>query len=376
MKERTCTIHMSEQPDNTRLVSVSGRLSVDTAAAALREIIACIPRHSPTAIRLDLSSIDYFDSAGAAVLAEVRRSCDRFACPVSLENAPDNVRGLLSVIDLDTFSAAESLTPPHVPGIFVRLGDWAYRFAADCREMLVFLGGMTIAFLYSLMRPWTIRWRSVFFYLERAGVDAVPILLLIQFLLGITLAFLGASQLEQFGANIYVADMVALAMVYEIGPLMTAILVAGRSGAAFAAEIGTMKVSEEVDALTAMGFDTQRFLVIPKVLAVAISMPCLLILSDLVGIIGGGVVASTVLDVQMVTYINQTYKALSVTPIIQGLVKSVCFAVLIAGVSCMRGFQVRGGAESVGRYTTSAVVSSIFLIIIANAVFTILFQYL
>jgi len=376
MKKRAYSLEVSTQPDNSRVVRISGRLSTDTAADALRDILSLLSSPVPPTIHIVLSDVVYFDSAGAAVLAEVTRQCKQHNCRVVLDGKTERIQGLLRVIDLEYFATAATAVVPRTPDLFVRIGDWAYRFAADCREMLVFLGGMSIAFLQSLLRPWSIRWRDVLFYLERAGVDAVPILLLIQFLLGITLAFLGASQLEQFGANIYVADMVALAMVYEIGPLMTAILVAGRSGAAFAAEIGTMKVSEEIDALTAMGFDTQRFLVIPKLIAVAISMPCLLILSDLVGIIGGGVVASSVLDVQMVSYLNQAYKALSLTPIIQGLVKSVCFAVLIAGVSCMRGFQVRGGAESVGRYTTSAVVSSIFLIIIANAIFTILFQYL
>jgi phospholipid/cholesterol/gamma-HCH transport system permease protein len=373
MKKCAYTLEVADQPDDSRVIRISGRLSVDTAADVLRDILSS---PFPTTLRINLSGIVYFDSAGAAVLAEITRAAKQHACRVTLEDVSDRIQGLLRVIDLDSFATAATVCAPRIPGLFVRIGDWSYRFAADCREILVFLGAMSIACLQSLIRPWSIRWRDVLFYLERAGVDAVPILLLIQFLLGITLAFLGASQLEQFGANIYVADMVSLAMVYEIGPLMTAILVAGRSGAAFAAEIGTMKVSEEVDALTAMGFDTQRFLVIPKLIAVAISMPCLLILSDLVGIIGGGVVASSILDVQMVSYINQAYKALSLTPIIQGLVKSVFFAILIAGVSCMRGFQVRGGAESVGRYTTSAVVSSIFLIIIANAIFTILFQYL
>jgi len=205
-------------------------------------------------------------------------------------------------------------------------------------------------------------------------VNAVPILLLIQFLIGMTLAFLGASQLSQFGANIYVADLVGIAMVQELGPLITAVIVTGRSGAAFAAEIGTMKVSEEVDAMTAMGLDTQRFLVVPKLIAVFIAMPGLCLLADLIGIAGGAMIAVTCLDVPLGGYISETYKALDLWLFCQGIIKSLSFAVLIAGVGCMRGFEVRGGAEGVGRSTTSAVVSCIFLIVIANTLFTIIFQ--
>jgi phospholipid/cholesterol/gamma-HCH transport system permease protein len=183
-------------------------------------------------------------------------------------------------------------------------------------------------------------------------------------------------QLKQFGANIYVAQLVGVAMVTELGPIMTAIIVAGRSGSAFAAEIGTMKVNEEVDALVSMGFDPTRFLAIPKVLAAMLVVPVLTLYADFFGVAGGLVVGVLGLDLSVYTYVQETMKVISITDIVKSLIKSVVFAVLIAGIGCQRGFQVRGGAEAVGASTTSAVVAAIFLIIVMDSAFAILFTYI
>ncbi|MBN1103455.1 MAG: ABC transporter permease, partial [Deltaproteobacteria bacterium] len=182
-------------------------------------------------------------------------------------------------------------------------------------------------------------------------------------------------QLKQFGANIYVASLVALAMVRELGPIMTAIIVAGRSGSAFAAEIGTMKVSEEVDALFTMGFDPTRFLVVPKLIAALAVVPFLTLFSDLFAILGGLLVGVLMLDLTMSSYMAQTLKTLTLFDFTLGLVKSAVFALLIAWIGCLRGFQVRGGAAAVGQATTSAVVSSIFLIILTDSVFSVILRY-
>jgi phospholipid/cholesterol/gamma-HCH transport system permease protein len=179
---------------------------------------------------------------------------------------------------------------------------------------------------------------------------------------------------RQFGADIYVANLVGLSITRELGPLMTAIIAAGRSGAAFAAEIGTMKVSEEVDALTAMGLDRTRFLVTPKVVALLLMLPCLTLFSDLVGVLGGLVVAMFSLDIPALVYFRQMKLYMSMWDIGQGLVKGVVLALLIAGIGCLRGFQASEGAESVGRITTAAIVAGIFAIICADAVFTVLFN--
>jgi phospholipid/cholesterol/gamma-HCH transport system permease protein len=198
---------------------------------------------------------------------------------------------------------------------------------------------------------------------------------LISFLLGLIMAFMSSVQLQQFGANIYVASLVGLAMVRELGPIMTAIIVAGRSGSAFAAEIGTMKISDEVDALFTMGFDPTRFLVIPKIVASVIVVPLLTLFSDLFAILGGLVVGVSMLDLTTNAYMAQTLKTLTLFDVFWGFLKAAVFALLIAGIGCLRGFQVKGGAAAVGQATTSAVVSSIFLIILADAVFAVILRY-
>jgi phospholipid/cholesterol/gamma-HCH transport system permease protein len=211
--------------------------------------------------------------------------------------------------------------------------------------------------------------------MQNTGVDALPIVGLISFLMGLIMAFMSSVQLQQFGANIYVASLVSLAMTRELGPIMTAIIVAGRSGSAFAAEIGTMKINEEVDALFTMGFDPTRFLVTPKIIASVIVVPLLTIFSDVSAIIGGLVVGVFTLDLTANAYIAQTMKTLTLFDVLLGFFKSAVFALLIAWIGCLRGFRVQGGAASVGQATTSAVVSGIFLIIFFNSIFSVILRY-
>jgi phospholipid/cholesterol/gamma-HCH transport system permease protein len=211
--------------------------------------------------------------------------------------------------------------------------------------------------------------------MKKIGVDGLPILALISFLMGLIIAFMSSLQLKQFGANMYVASLVALAMVRELGPIITAILVAGRSGSAIAAEIGAMRVNEEVDALVTMGFDPLRFLAVPKVVAAVVVVPLLTFFSDLCAIGGGMVVGIFGLGLTFLTYTSLTSWALTVFDVVAGVVKSLVFAVLIAGIGCQRGFGVRGGAEAVGNATTSAVVAGLFLIIVTDSIFALVLNY-
>ena len=206
-------------------------------------------------------------------------------------------------------------------------------------------------------------------------MEGLPIVGLISLLLGLIIAFMSSLQLSNFGANIYVASLVGLAMERELGPIMAAVLVAGRSGSSFAAEIGTMKVNEEVDALAVMGFDPTNFLAVPKVLASMLMLPLLTIYSVVCGIAGGMIVGVTGLDLTVYAYLKTTLSALSIFGSTTALFKSVVFAMIIAGIGCQRGFTVRGGALGVGSATTSAVVSAMFMIIVADAGFAILFYY-
>lgn len=220
-----------------------------------------------------------------------------------------------------------------------------------------------------------LRWKSSVEQMVLIGVNSIPIISTLSFAVGMILALQGAYILKEFGATIYVADLVGVAMTRELSPLVAAVIIAGRSGSSFAAEIGTMKVSEEVDALVTIGLNPIKFLVIPKLLAIMIMQPCLTMISTVVSMLGGLVIGLVILDLGLVRYVNQTFNALILQDIVTGLIKSVIFAIIIALVGCYEGFQVEGGAEGVGLHTTASVVKSIFLIIIADLVVTTFFFY-
>jgi phospholipid/cholesterol/gamma-HCH transport system permease protein len=227
--------------------------------------------------------------------------------------------------------------------------------------------------------PWSpkgFRWTAVARQMVRIGVESLPIVFLIAGSVGMIVAIQAAIQLKRVGATIYTADLVGVSITRELGPLMTAIIIAGRSGSAIAAELGTMKVAEEVDALTAMGLDPVEFLVLPRILAMGIMLPCLTVLADVVGILGGMTVGRLSLGIPVVLYMEQTFRALLLKDVFSGLLKSWVFAGIIAGVGCYQGFRVEGGAEGVGRRTTASVVVSIFLIIAADLIFTVTFYLL
>lgn len=273
-------------------------------------------------------------------------------------------------------TAVEAGAPPANDRFLSELGQKTVRVARNSAEEIAFLGETFIATGVALLRPSTVRWGDVLHTMRRAGADGFPIVALISFLMGLIIAFMSSLQLRQFGAYIYVADLVAIAIVRELAPIMTAILVAGRSGSAFAAEIGTMRVNEEIDALVIMGFDPMRFLVVPKVLAMVVVVPLLTAYADLFGILGGLTVGVLGLDLTVSTYLRESQKVLSTFAVATSLGKTVVFALLISAVGCQRGFRARGGADAVGSAATSSVVTAIFLIIVTDSLFAVALQYL
>jgi phospholipid/cholesterol/gamma-HCH transport system permease protein len=239
--------------------------------------------------------------------------------------------------------------------------------------VLAFVGYLVVEAWHLLLSPKSGNWRDLSRLLERAGADAVPIVLLINFLVGLVMSFQSSGQLKQYGANIFLADLIGISMTRELAPLLTAIVVCGRSGAAFAAELGSMKVNEEIDALQTMGLDPIRHLVIPRVLSLMVVMPLLTLLSAVVGILGGLVVGVVSLDLSIVAFMGQLQKAVSLADTYSGLGKSVAFGCAIALISCQQGLATTGGAEGVGRRTTSAVVTTLFILVVLDAIFTIFF---
>lgn len=354
-------------------MAVRGRVDIDDAQHLLNEIAAQLAeaRH----LRLDLSAVDYFDSAGGAVLIALRQRLAREGGELRISGSTPAIDGFLDLVDQEALLHPPPPAAARPLGLTTRIGGEMIKILSDFRKLVSFTGELMLGLRDAARHPGQMRWRETWLYMERAGLDAVPIVALISFLMGLITAFQAAVQLTQFGADIYIANLVGLSIVRELGPLMTAIIAAGRSGAAFAAEIGTMKVSEEVDALTTMGLDRTRFLVTPKVVSLLVMLPCLTLCADLVGILGGLTVAAIGLDLPAQVYLRQTRLAMGVWDVGSGLIKSIAFAILIAGVGCLRGFQAETGAESVGRITTSAIVAGIFLIIVADAVFTVLFNF-
>jgi phospholipid/cholesterol/gamma-HCH transport system permease protein len=357
------------------LVRLEGRFDVTTTASVLKVLFTQLDLTDAASICVDLAEVTYFDDYGALVLLRIRAKASALKIPFKLLHTNPQIDQILNLIHFEEDQSCAPAALKKSPNIFVRLGGEAIRQAFNVRYMISFLGSAMICFGNVLVKPRTLRLNDTIVHMQKTGVDALPIVALISFLMGFIMAFVSSLQLRQFGASIYVASIVALAMVSELGPIMTAIIVAGRSGSAYAAEIGTMRISDEIDALFTMGFSPTLFLAIPRMLAAMIVMPILVLFSDLFAILGGLLISVSMLDLSVNTYFTQTLNSLDLAEFIWGGSKSIVFAAVIAWVGCLRGFQVRGGAAQVGNAATSSVVSSIFLIILIDSIFAVIRSY-
>jgi len=374
-KARDCTLEVKGQRGQKVTIRLGGRLSLDNSNFLKAQIQETLRELAPQRLTVDLGDVQSLDSAGALLLVELQEQARDTSLPCEFVQVPEAGRRLLALID------PQALTIPPLksldaPGVLEQVGRNTVSLMTDLVGLLTFAGELLRALASAFLHPHRVRWPYVLFYMKRAGVDGLPILGLISLLLGLVMAFMSSLQLKQLGATVFVSSLVAIAMVKELGPLLTAILVAGRSGSAFAAEIGTMMVNEEVDALIVMGFSPMHFLALPKVLAAMVVVPLLAAYAMLIGILGGLVVGVTLLDLTLFTYVNETQKAIDLFDLLSSLFKSLVFAAIVAAVGCQRGFQVRGGAEAVGTRTTSAVVTGIFLIILVDALFAVALHYL
>lgn len=257
--------------------------------------------------------------------------------------------------------------------VLARVGLATMEFFAAGRELTRFLGELTFSGLRLLRGRAVFDRRDLLLFIEQTGANALPIVSLIAFLVGVILAFVGVRQLEQFGAGIYVADLVAVAMIREMAAIMTGIIIAGRSGAAFAAELGTMKVNEELDALHTLGISSMDYLVLPRAIALVLMMPLLAVYAGAVGMLGGAVVSLVMLDVSLMQYLEQTKNAVDLVSVLGGLLKAVVFGIVIAVAGCQQGMACGGSAMAVGQATTRAVVMAILLIVISASALTVIY---
>ncbi len=363
---------MDPEADRAEL-RFSGELNFRDTSRLWRDVRGLLERPARW-VRFDLSAVGGLDGGSAALLLELQSELEQRGTQAEIVGAEGRVRTML-----DLYRAHPAQPAPLHPedaNFFDHVGRLTLEWLAELREMMAFVGDVLAYAIAALRAPRSIHWRDVGGLMERAGVDAVPIVVLINFLVGLVVGFQAAVQLEQLGADILIADLVVLSVVRELGPLMTAIIVAGRSGAAFAAELGTMKVSEEIDALETLRLDVYRFLVLPRLLALLVMVPLLTLLADVMGALGGLVVAVFGMDLTVAAYLNEAHFALvdlgSGHHVAIGLVKSVFFGIAIALIACQRGLVARGGAAGVGRATTSAVVTTLFALVLLDAGFTIL----
>ncbi|MCC7413978.1 MAG: ABC transporter permease [Gammaproteobacteria bacterium] len=323
-----------------------------------------------TAVRCD--DIAALDTAGAWLLARIVDQLEGDGCQVHVTGLREHYAALLALVRQRRLEPPAAAAPA---GVLGTVGREAAVRARTAVELLGFLGETVLGVLAAVRRPSRLRPREAAAIIERAGVGAIPIVALLSFLLGIVIAYQGGVQLRDYGAGIFIVELVCLTMLREIAPMMTAVIVAGRTGSAFAAEIGTMKVTEEIDALRTIGLAPMDLLVLPRVFALLVALPLLTMLADVAGVAGGMTMAAVLLDVDAAEFARRIPEAVSLTSFWIGIGKAPVFALLIAVVGCFQGFAVRGGAQAVGRHTTLSVVQSIFLVIVADAVFSVLFSW-
>jgi phospholipid/cholesterol/gamma-HCH transport system permease protein len=355
---------------------VEGHLAFESGRALWQALQSAVPSPPPAAVTLDLSGLEAVDGGSMALLVQTRWTLQAAGVECVFAGATGTTARLLSVYGGDVAGdGPPAAGPAEAPlGFFAGVGAWARVRLEEQRLLLDFVGRMVLALGGVLRHPSTANARAFPALLARTGADALPIVLLVMFLIGFVMGFQSAVQLEQFGADIYVADLVGLSITRELGPLMTAIIVSGRSGAAFAAELGTMSVSEEIDALRTLGIGPLRFLVFPRVLALAVALPMLTLFGDLMGLIGGLTVGVVTLDLSITAYLTQTLRVLDTWDVFQGLLKAAVFGLSIGLIACAQGLATTGGAEGVGHRTTNAVVTSLFTLILIDAAFTVTFH--
>ena len=351
------------------LVNLAQRLPPARSAPGSAPSSASASATGP-ALVLDGSALTAFDSAGAWLL---RHWLQADAPRAELRHWPADWQALMQLAATADLQIAQ---PPPNPGAVHRLGQAVLRALQQALALLAFVGETALAAAGVLARPRRLRWRSVLHHVQIGGFDALPIVGLTSFLLGVVVAYQGADQLRHFGANIFVVELVGYSMLREFAPLMTAIIIAGRSGSSYAAQIGTMVVNEEVDAMRTLGITPSEQLVLPRLLALAIALPLLTVFADLTGVFGGMVMARTQLGIGFHEFIERFGQELRGASLLVGLGKSLVFAAVIAVIGCFQGFRTRGSADSVGRQTTLAVVQAIFLVIVVDAVFSVVFNWL
>ncbi|MBN33818.1 MAG: ABC transporter permease [Rhodospirillaceae bacterium] len=362
--------------DDQSVITAGGVWTLSTVSALDSSVRALSPTPNRP-VSIDLGTIELLDTAGAWVLFRLRERLRSEGFEAEFSHLGDNHSGLFHHI-----IKCEEQPPLTIRKFrpFSRLADrtgyHAYQVWLESLSMLNFFGELSITMGRALLQPRRLKITSIVNHMEQTGINAMPIVGLLTFLVGVVLTFQGADQLRRFGAEIFTVNLLGISFLRETGILMTAIIIAGRSGSAFAAQIGTMKVNEEVDAMRALGINPIELLVLPRTIALVLVMPLLGFFADMAGLIGGALMATIVLDLSIGQFLTQLNGAVPMWSFWVGIIKAPVFAFAIAMVGCFNGLKVSGSAESVGKMTTRAVVQSIFLVIVIDAVFSVIFSFI
>lgn len=371
-QDLTGEINLERIDSTTLILSLSGSWIQEAQIQPADKVRADLERARPfKRLVVQAEKLDQWDSRLPTYLLKILDDCQANSIAADLSGLPEGVRGLLQLARAVPERAGARRTAQATPWL-AQLGKTVMGGLADAKGLVRFIGESILAGHAMLRGKARFRLQDLFLCIQEAGPGALAIVTLISLLVGLILAFVGAVQLALFGAQIFIADLVGLGTVREMGALMTAVIMSGRTGAAYAAQLGTMNVNSEIDALKTMGISPMEFLVMPRMLALILMLPLLCLYADLMGILGGAMVTINAFDVSLIQYYNETRKAVDLTDFGIGLFKSVVFAVLIATAGCMRGMQCGRSASAVGDAATAAVVNSIVYIVVADSVITLI----
>jgi phospholipid/cholesterol/gamma-HCH transport system permease protein len=370
---QTASLKVTRTPAGVALIRLSGDWRLTGGIPSTAEALDAMSSPPlPTRVEFDTSALGHWDTALLTALVAVRREAERHGIEVIDEGLPEGACRLLNLASAVKERLDARRDPRHQPFI-VHVGKSTLAVWGSALELLRFIGVCTQSWLRWVRGRARYQRSDLVVALQEAGAEALPIVGLISILIGMIFAFVGVRQLEQFGAGIYVADLVAVAMVREMAPIMTAIIMAGRTGAAYAAHLGTMKVNDEIDALSSLGIDPIDFLVLPRFLALVVMLPLLTLYASLLGILGGALVSLTMMDISLAQYVAQTSASLGVGSVLGGLFKSFIYGSLVAVAGCQQGMASGASALAVGQATTRAVVMGIVLIIVSATVLTVIY---
>lgn len=367
-------IRLGDSTDDVLSISVAGRLDAAALVDVWPKMLKLISAPSIRRVRVDASGLSYCDGAGLGLFAELRRVVTSRGGEIDFAGLTPELGRLVGMSTLAD-PLAEELKPVRPPGLVTKVGQAVAGILADIRDLITFIGEMAAALGWAARHPLQVRGREVAVICEKTGVNALPVICLLGALIGLIMAFQTAVPLQRYGAVSVIPAIVGIAMVRELGPLITAIILAGRSGSAFAAEIGTMKVTQEVDALQTLGLDPVRFLVVPRVLAAVLMTPLLTVFNIVAGVLCGYLVMANY-GYSFRFYVNAVVSTVSYVDLLGGVGKTFAFGLIVAAIGCLRGLRTLRGPSAVGDSTTRAVVAGIVLIMLADMVFGVVYFYL